>query len=350
MTEEAASTKVLGLTFETLGIGVAKVWGLPESIQHCMRRPGGQAPGRLPKEGPERVRWTSIAANEIADTLLRVEPKDADAQLALVAKRHAPALGINVQAVLGATVKAREKLIEQALAMDLKILPGSRAAKLLLAPGAEQADENSSEDLGTDSLLPHELHATEPMIEPQGQAAPHDDRHITDMLAAGIQDITNAMVEEFKLSDVLRMVLETMYRAMGFQRVIFCMRDVKSDCLTGRFGLGQDVEKLVASFKVPLKPSGAADPDLFSAVCLKGVDTMIRDAKEPSLAQRLPAWYRQTLNAPTFLLLPLHIKAAPFGLIYADKSVPGGMVLDEKELALLRTLRNQAIMAFKQSA
>jgi hypothetical protein len=67
------------------------------------------------------------------------------------------------------------------------------------------------------------------------------------------------------------------------------------------------------------------------------------------MAARLPAWYRQAVNAPTFLLLPLQIKGKPFGLIYADKAMPGGLALDEKELALLRTLRNQAVMAFKQS-
>jgi len=49
------------------------------------------------------------------------------------------------------------------------------------------------------------------------------------------------------------------------------------------------------------------------------------------------------------LLLPVNIKGKPFGLIYADKAEKGGLVLDEKELALLQTLRNQAVMAFKQS-
>ena len=63
-----------------------------------------------------------------------------------------------------------------------------------------------------------------------------------------------------------------------------------------------------------------------------------------------PDWYRQHINAPTFLLLPLQIKGAPFGLIYADKTVRGSLELDDKELALLRTLRNQAVMAFKQSS
>lgn len=37
------------------------------------------------------------------------------------------------------------------------------------------------------------------------------------------------MVEDFKLADVLRMILETMYRAMDFDRIIFCMRDAKTE-------------------------------------------------------------------------------------------------------------------------
>ena len=40
------------------------------------------------------------------------------------------------------------------------------------------------------------------------------------------------------------------------------------------------------------------------------------------------------------------LKGAPFALIYADKAQPGGIDLGEKELSLLRTLRNQAVMAF----
>ncbi|HPM67047.1 MAG TPA: hypothetical protein PLX45_12380, partial [Piscinibacter sp.] len=65
---------------------------------------------------------------------------------------------------------------------------------------------------------------------------------------------------------------------------------------------------------------------------------------------RLPAWYRAGVRAPAFLLLPLMLKGAPFALIYADKAVPGGIELGEKELSLLRTLRNQAVMAFRQSS
>ena len=69
----------------------------------------------------------------------------------------------------------------------------------------------------------------------------------------------------------------------------------------------------------------------------------------PTVANKLPAWYRGQINAPAFLLLPLQIKGTPFGLIYADQASASDIALDEKELALLKTLRNQAVMAFRQS-
>src|SRR5204863_7377034 len=133
-----------------------------------------------------------------------------------------------------------------------------------------------------------------------------------EVMAAGIQDITNSMVENFRLNEVLRMILETMYRALGFRRVVFCLRDPKTDMLTGRFGLGEHVERVSPCFKVSVK----APSDLFSAVCIKGADTLISDATVANIATRLPPWYRQTVNAPAFLLLPLMLKGAPFALIY----------------------------------
>ena len=174
---------------------------------------------------------------------------------------------------------------------------------------------------------------------------------VSDMLAAGIQDITDTLSgDSFRLNEVLRMVLETMYRALGFQRMVFCLRDPASGRLNGRFGLGDRAAALSPLFQVPLRWPANQPPDLFGAVCIKGSDTLIADAHAPSIAQRLPAWYRQQVNAPSFLLLPMVMKQAPFALIYADQAQAGALQVGERELALLRTLRNQAVMAFRQAA
>jgi serine/threonine protein kinase len=354
VSEATASASVLGLSYEALGVGVAKAWGLPEGIQRCMHKPIGEPPTRVPVETGERLRWMALAANDMADILLRTEPMAVNAQLAQVARHYAKTLGVNATDVQLATSVARKKLIDMAAAMDIKVQPGSTAAKLLKAPADETGAFQEPDGAPPDTLAPLELHATVAVLPQTGNsaasgevAAQAEAQRVTQTLVAGIQDITNAMVEDVKLSDLLRMILETMFRAMDFQRIIFCMRDPKTDALTGRFGLGQDVESLVKTFVVTLK---AGTPDLFTAVCTKGADAMISDATDPQIAGRLPLWYRRVINAPTFLLLPVNIKNKPFGLIYADKAEKGGLVLDAKQLALLQTLRNQAVMAFKQSA
>jgi eukaryotic-like serine/threonine-protein kinase len=349
--EATASLNVLGLGYEALGMGVAKAWGLPQGMRHCMKKPTGESPVRPPGDPAERMRWTALAANDIADTLLSSNPQDVEVRLAELAQRYSRTLGVSPGDVKSATLKARQKLIELATAMDIKVQRGSPGANLLMTPEAAVATTGAAATKGPndthDALQSMELQATQAVPATQSIAAADEHRRVTDMLAAGIADITNLMVEDFKLTDVLRMIIETMFRAMDFQRVVFCLRDPKTESLTGRFGLGADVERVVAQFRVSLK---AANPDLFAVVSVKGADTMINDATEPRIAQRLPQWYRQSINAPTFLLLPLQMKGAPFGLIYADKAAMGALALDEKQLALLRTLRNQAVMAFKQSS
>ncbi|MGK2901087.1 MAG: protein kinase domain-containing protein [Burkholderiaceae bacterium] len=338
--EDTASVKVLGLSFEALGLGIAKAWGLPASLQGCMRKPGGEPPTREPQDSAERLRWLTFAANQITDALLSAEPEQAKARVAAVAKRYARTLGVNAAVIESAAEAAQQRLVQTAQAMNLQIGLKSPARRLFAAPGAIGALAEAKEP---DSLVPHSLQATI-TVEQQAPRTPVENS--AEVLAAGIQDITNTMVENFKLNDVLRMILETMYRALGFRRVVFCLRDARTETLTGRFGLGDGAEAVAKSFKVPLKAGG----DLFAAVCVKGADTLITDATVGNIGTRLPGWYREHVNAPAFLLLPMQMRGAPFALIYADKAQPGGIELGEKELSLLRTLRNQAVMAFKQIA
>ena len=340
VSEDTAAMSVLGLSFEALGLGVAKAWGLPPTLQACMRKPGGEPPAREPADAVERLRWLTLAANQITDALLTADPEQGQARVAAVAKRYARSLGVSPAAVQAAAETAQQRLVQMAQAMNLQVGLKSPARRLFPTPTPGGTPAEAREH---DSLVPHSLQATI-TVEQQAPRTPLE--NAAEVLAAGIQDITNTMVENFKLNDVLRMILETMYRALGFRRVVFCLRDAKTETLTGRFGLGDGAEAVAKCFKVPLKAGG----DLFAAVCIKGADTLITDATVAHIGARLPAWYRAQVNAPAFLLLPMQMKGAPFALIYADKAEPGGIALGEKELSLLRTLRNQAVMAFKQVA
>ena len=342
--EESAALQVLGLGFEDLAVGVARVWGLPDTLQRCMRKPLGSPMQRAPEQGIERLRWAAMAANEVATTLLMSDAASQQGRLEQVAARYARTLALSAEAIGEATSRARHKLVALAEALDLRVEPDTPAARLLTLPPAAESAATPQ-----DALAPLELRATETqplpaVLESQAGGAVSV-AQVNEVLAAGIQDVTNAMVESFQLNDVLRMILETMFRALGFRRMVFCLREARTDLMTGRFGLGEGSEAAVRAMKIPLK----APADLFAAVCLRGADTLINDTTEPKMQARLPEWYRKGLNAPAFLLLPLQIKGQTFALIYADQSTPGGIVVDDKALGLLRTLRNQAVMAFRQA-
>jgi serine/threonine protein kinase len=346
---DSIAERVLGIGFEQLGLGVARSWGLPDSLQRCMRKTSGDPPTRAVDRGTERLRWLASAANEIAEVVLRVDPEHAAAKIDGIGERYCKALGISLKDLQSAVVTARGKLAQLAPAMGLQ-MPAATAKRLQ----NKGADAPAARD-AVDSLSPYELHATIP-LSGQGLGTVSEaatmvisPERIAEVLAAGIQDITNTMAgEHFRLNEVLRMILETMYRAMGFQRVIFCLREPKAEALLGRFGLGAQADVVSRAFRIDLKRN--ATPDLLAAVCIKNADTLIADARAPHIAQRLPAWYCKEVNAASFLLLPMVMKGAPFALIYGDKSESGALALSERELALLRTLRNQAVMAFRQAS
>lgn len=357
-TDKAAQV-VLGLGFEGLGMGVARHWCLPDSLQRCMRRPDGAPPGQ-PQTGPERLRWMSIAANEVSEAIWQADDAQLAQRLTHVAHQHGRSLGLTMPDLRRAVDAARSQLAEMAPAMGLALPRGSRGQQVLDV--AATASATTVVGAGSDTpdiLAKHRLAATvavRPVADDRtlpgamaGAALPA--AAIGDALAAGIQDITDTLAgDSFKVNEVLRMVLETMYRAFGFQRMVFCLRDPATGRLNGRFGLGDRAAALSPQFQVPLRWPAHQAPDLFGAVCLKGSDTLIADARSPAIAQRLPAWYRQQVDAPSFLLLPMLMKKAPFALIYADQARAGDLQVSDRELTLMRTLRNQAVMAFRQAA
>jgi len=52
------------------------------------------------------------------------------------------------------------------------------------------------------------------------------------------------MVGEFKLNDILQMVLETMHRGMAFNRTLIMIRNNKLGTMVARFGFGTGINEV----------------------------------------------------------------------------------------------------------
>ncbi len=340
--EDLAARQVLGLSFEDLGVAIARQWGFPTLIVSTMRRlPAG--PVRKATQQEDRLRVLSGFANELCDVIAQATPEARDRELKKTMARFAEAVAIEPQELQHTVRRAVEEVADFARVIHLNLQQTNFGKQMRLFAkgsmgGSEGVGAAVSAELADGTLL------GEPVLDdvdgtPGGM--PVDAQAV---LTAGIQDISNTLIDGFQLNDILRIILETMYRAMGFRRVVLCIRDAKAGVMQGRFGFGPDANDVARNFRFPL----SFTPDIFHAATSKGVDLLISDIDDPKIANRIPDWYRKAVPAHSFVLFPLNIKGSPVALIYADRDEPGGIAIPEKELQLLRTLRNQAILAIKQ--
>jgi serine/threonine protein kinase len=348
ISEETAAARVMGLSFEDLGIGIARSWGFPASIVNSMRHlPDG--PIRKPANRDEALRLMAGFSNEMCDVIAGSAPEDRSKAIRTVADRFGSSMQMNDQQFESAVEASSAALTQVAaiLHVNLKQSPFARQVKAFAAvPVASEQATAAAEEAAT--LVGTVLGGTAVLGGDDGEAdeaiadVPEDAQGV---LTAGIQDISNSLVDDFQLNDILRITLETMYRAMGFQRVLLCLRDGRTEQMSGRFGFGQDTNDIARGFHFPL--SYAAD--VFHLATSKAVDIIITDIDDPKIADRIPGWYRKLTSARTFVLFPLNIKGKPLAMIYCDKDRAGAIAIPDKELALLKTLRNQALLAIKQS-
>jgi serine/threonine protein kinase len=341
--EEKAAIQVLGISFEEMGIAVARQWGFPSLIVGTMRRlPTGVI--KKPVQQEDRLRVLSGFANELCDVIAEATPEARERELKRTMARFAEAVSCDQKEVHQTVQRAVEEVADFARVIHFNLQQttfGKQMRQFAKAGPSEHAADDEVADSGlVDGTV---LGEVDPLAGDEAAGTPVDAQSV---LTAGIQDISNTLIDGFQLNDILRIILETMYRAMGFKRVVLCIRDAKAGVMQGRFGFGPDANDVARAFRFPL----SFTPDIFHAATSKGVDLLISDIDDPKIASRIPDWYRKAVPAHSFVLFPLNIKGSPVALIYADRDEPGGIAIPEKELQLLRTLRNQAILAIKQGS
>jgi serine/threonine protein kinase len=345
--EEKASRAVLGISLEELGIGIARGWNLPDKIVNSMQHVAGARAQKV-RNPADKLKLAANLASELCRVASATSPARKTAELEHLIRDFS---GLD----LGK--RQFETVVEGSVAQFLAEsgLFVTDPAKSRIFKSIKQWSGNSAEEaVGDEGITLLDARQTEAdagtveyfMTQTTMLAAekPVDHADAAATLTAGIQDITNALVGEYNLNDVLRIILETMYRGMGFSQVLLCTRDARGNQLQARFGFGARVDTLLKSFVVPL---GQAQ-DAFQLSLEKNVDLFIADTRAVNIVSRIPAWYREKVNAPAFLLLPLVINNKALGLFYADRDIAGEMMIEPQHMRLLKTLRNQAILAIRQ--
>jgi HD-like signal output (HDOD) protein len=362
LSDARASVEVLGLSFEGLGMGVARNWGFPDQLVQTMKvLPEGKV--RKSANNIDRLQTLAAFSNELCEIVLGTPDADRGKVLAKFMTRFGDSLAITEKQLAGLMEKSMQDIAQFALAVRVNLKQStfaqqaSKWAGMATVPGAApvpESDPDSTQGEGPEAragLEANVLREHAPILETNPDENASTPQQLTSeksqsILTSGLQDISNSLIDDtVSVNDILRMILEAMYTGMGFTHVVLCIKDGRRNTMSGKFGFGEGVSSLIKSFDFSL----AEKPDVFLVALQNNSDILITDIDDAKIASRIPAWYRQNVAARTFVLFPIIVKGKPIGLIYADRPGPGEITIPEKELSLLKSLRNQAVLAIRQS-
>jgi len=332
---------VLGLTYNTLGIGVAKSWSFPNRLLAGIEKISGTEKVGKSRGEADDLRAAVNMANELCVIAAVTTPQEKSQALSKLRMRYQNVFDVSETKLNEAIGEGLIELSRRSMTLEINTARSPLINKVRQLAGHTNVQPKVAEPID-DGMAG--VHGIESIINVEQQAVDESRQDPETILGAGIQDVTNTLVEEFKLNDVLLMVLETIYRGLGFNRALICIRDGKQNVMAARIGLGADVHKVIPYFRFNL----AFEQDVFHLAIEKGVDIVIEDTKAESISAKLPVWYKGLIDAHSFVLLPVVINKKTVGLFYADMQQANSLKLSERQLSLLRTLRNQAVLAIKQ--
>lgn len=334
--EDKAMRSVLGVTYEDLGRSIAKEWNLPDVIGDSMQRlPEGTVPvAKTPKES---LRQLACFSNELC--AITNDDEGSKMAYAELAARYKDSLGITEKGItklLESSVKEAEEFTRILNIDTSKVTVFNSIRKNTEEKEkddkwtTEVNDKKSSDDDG----VTIETVKVDPKTQQQTQ---HD------ILVNGIAEITDSLLGDFNLNDILTMVLETIYRGMGFNRVLFALHDPKNKQVFARFGFGKGIDEIIPNFRYKIDGSD----DVFVTTIRTGKEYIILDVNSDEYKDKIPTWVRKLTMPTTVVLYPLIVNKRCLGLIYADND-DSNTKISMEALGFFKTLRNQASLAIQQ--
>lgn len=330
--ESQASAEVLGINYEEIGIGVAKAWRLPLPITQSMKNIGTSEIKRPETENDKHLQLSNFS-NELCQVIQNTPADALNAVIESLLKRYSKSIVLTSKQLNNFISNAIEHVHQYAKIFNLNVNESPFIKNIQgLVSGLPVADNNTANNNPEDS--------DDKLIATSNTTG----GRYTELLNSA-QEISDSIIEGASLSDVMVMVIETLYSGFDFTRVMFCMINRKNATVDARFGFGKDVDELLKTFQVPIR----READIFNLALTKQNDYVIDNTSDPSVTDLIPDWYKEKISTKSLIVYPVVINKVPMGFIYADNIAPTQLSKHE-HLSIIKTLRNQVIFAIKQNS
>ncbi len=327
--------QLLGCSFERFGETVLHDWKIPTSIINALQITHGDQ--KKTSIGTEWIRQVASFSDSLASFLVNTDTVSAQMPIAercqRLVKRFGTALDFDAEQlqVILKRVDKEARELASTLEVSLAPIPNASAIDKVVSKGTDSFNEFMLTSFDTQQLEASSRHASgKPM-------------NARDLLLAGVQDATQMLASnQVKLSDLILLVLETLYGAMGFRFATACLLDIKSGKFSARIAVGEKYAERQRAFQFPV----LNDNSIFHLAMSNNVDLMISDASNAKVQNLLPDWHKRLLpDTRSFIVLPLVIEGKALGLFYADRACTADEGVPPDETALIKTLKGQLMSA-----
>jgi len=325
LSEEAASRRVFGLSYDEFGLSLGRLWHIPNALLQGMN-PLPAGPVKAPANDLGRLQVLSSLAHDLYVGTRGASPEKMNEVIAAVSKRYGQAVNIHPESLLQLVYESSTVMEKESRILEVDVRASPLLKRLLKSDAAAPPAEEAGAEPGV-------------LAEENGGS------DSTAILITGMQDLTSMMLGQFKPSDLLHVAAELLYRSSCFDHVLICSIDNAGRELVGRISLGRQAEILKRATRIPLTASG----DVFYAATGKHVDILIADTRAENIRSRIPKWYADKVGARSFMLLPITLGNRTVALIYGDRR-DTSLQLPPQTLNLVKALRNHVALALRQQS
>jgi hypothetical protein len=343
--EAVASQSVMGVTYTDLGMAVSRSWNFPDKIIRSMEAPPAGVIAR-PRTETDVLRNLSNYSNDLFSCFMNTQDDDRTAALSDMSIRYQNSIPLPVEQMEFVIASSMNKIdtysdvirADRKNSIFLNDLIQRRQSQHQQNKHRENKHKEVDDGKPNRNPEPQTAHAI------SGSAADESSDRVkeksADILTDGLSEIAGVIAGDYILTDLIYMILETMYRGFEFHHVFFCLMDTAKSKMAARFGLGDNADDIVKRFQFLT----GQNSDIFNIGISQTKGLVIHDAAAPNIFRNIPEWYLRIVGAPSFLIYPLTVKGSCIGMFYADKREKGSLLTDE-QLEYMDKLRNMAIEA-----
>lgn len=322
LTEDQASRKILGVTYTKLALAIAEEWKLPRYILDNIPPYKVSDKKRKNLSDHDKLRAVTTLSNQLSNVLENQNDDRWRFNAVKLWKSFAKDLELPDDSMVKLADQARKNLVEVNSIYNIDLNNSDVVNKV-----RQLAYEEEGTGGADDKTLVIETTIVETSIVDEIR----DPQEILEEAARDISDIFNS---HYRLNDVLKTFADSVHEALDLERAIFCLYNRQNSEMSARYGLG-----ITSSFLKQFSFFSNRGSNVFQVSVTKGVDIFINDTIEFEKKSALPPWYRQIIDAETFILLPFTINKKPFGLFYADKNKKNDLVVVQDLLQKVQDLR-----------